>query len=338
MDIYEQYYKKVISAIGLAMVIFWCFLQVFDFSIALLAFFLERSPLSAMSANVIFQLSHAAGYLVAFMLPVVPLRLLLKKCGCQPLSMRAAPRISPWFVPIIFAGLAICFAAAHFNAALVSVFDNFRVSSDVSRGEIDSPLAYEVVLDFIVISIVPGFCEEFLFRGAILENLKPFGRTNAIMISALLFAAMHQNVEQFFYTFVAGIVLGLVYDRTGSIWNCTLLHILNNFISVVESTLYTGLADSFEGNMAILLLESVIFFLGAASVGVLIFRFFGDKRRNLRDGMFGRDLSASDDYAMAPLSNRRIALLFCHPSMLLFLLLCAMEAIGRIIIPGGGFY
>lgn len=338
MDLCEQYYKKVISAIGWAMVIFWAFLQIFGVLIGLIALLLVSLPITVMGADIIYQLSYAVGYLLSFMLPVAFLRLFLKRGGCVPSSMRVAPRISPWLVPILFGAIAICFAAARLNAAIVSIFDYARFSSEVLWGEGTELQGYEIVLNFIVMAIVPGFCEEFLFRGAILENLKPFGRTNAIMISALLFAAMHQNVEQFLYTFVAGIVLGLVYEKTGSIWNCTLLHIINNFISVLETTFYNNLGDSFEGNMAILLLEATVFFLGAISIGILIVRFFSDQDRKLRDGMFGIDLPASDGYAMAPLAQGRAARLFCRPSMLLYLGLCALQAGLLVIMAIGGFY
>ena len=35
---------------------------------------------------------------------------------------------------------------------------------------------------------VPALCEEFLFRGCILSNLLPYGKTTAILASAVLFS------------------------------------------------------------------------------------------------------------------------------------------------------
>lgn len=337
MDLCEQYYKKVIASIGWALVIFWGLLQAFGALLFLIAFLINSMPLSTVGKDVIYQLSYGVGYLSVFMVPVAFLRLFLKKNGCRPQSMRVAPRISPWLPFMIFAGVSICFSAVRLNTVLVSFFDYSSFSSEVIWEESTNLQGYEIVLNFILMAIVPGFCEEFLFRGAILENCLPFGRTKAIIISSLLFAMMHQNIEQILYTFVAGIVLGLIYERTGSIWNCTILHILNNFISVLETTVYAKLGNSMEGNLALLLIEAVIFCLGALSIGILIVRFFS-KRNDLRDGVFEKDVPASDAYASAPLPQGRAVRLFCHPSMLLFLSLCTLQTLMLVIMAVGGFY
>ena len=337
MELNERYYQKVIASIGWSLVIFWGLMQVFGSLLALLSSFLYWMAQSEVTETVIYQLVYAVGYLSVFMIPVAFMRLFLKKNGCRPQPMRVTPCVSPWMPAIIFAGLAICFSASHLNSVLVSIFDYSSFSSEVLWGESDHLKGYEIVLNFIVIAVVPGFCEEFLFRGAILENCLPFGRSNAIMISSLLFALMHQNIEQFLYTFVAGIVLGMVYERTGSIWNCTLLHILNNFVSVLETSVYANLGDSVEGNLALLLIEAVIFFFGAVSICILIIRFFS-KRKKLRDGVFERAVPAADAYALAPLSSKSTFRLFCHPSMLLFILLCALQTLMLVIMAVGRFY
>ena len=337
MEICEQYYRRVIASIGWTLVIFWGLMQAFGIFVTLLLFVLQELPIDTVFADVIYQLTYGAGYLATFMIPVVFLRMLLKKNGCRPQPMRVEPRVSPWLPVIVFAGLAVCFSASELNAALVSIFDYSSFSSEVLWGDHAELRGYEVILNFIVISIVPGFCEEFLFRGAILENCLPFGRTNAIVISSLLFAAMHQNIEQFFYTFVAGIVLGLIYERTGSIWNCTVLHILNNFVSVLQSAVHAKLGNTVEGNLTLMLIETVIFTLGAVSICILIVRFFS-KGSAHRDGVFGKDIPASDAYALVPISSKRAVRLFCHPAMITFLALCAVDALTLLMMAVGGYY
>ena len=325
----EQYYKQVIGSIGAAMLIFWGLVNAFGVIYALFSIVLTILPISPVLSGIIDQLFYGAGYLTVFMLPAAFLRLFLKKKHCPVRSMYLSPKLSPWLPLMIFAGIAICFSAAQINAALVSVFDYSSFSSEVLWGNLGSMEPYEIVLQFIVMCVVPGFCEEFLFRGAILTNCLPFGRSNAILISALLFAMMHQNVEQVLYTFVAGIVLGLIYEYTGSIWNCTLLHICNNFVSVIETVLLARLGDSGAGALILVIFEGVIFLLGTVSTVILICR-FGSQKKDLCDGVFGKDLPASDSYALYPIEGHRARKLFLRPTMIVFLSLCILQMVALI--------
>jgi len=67
--------------------------------------------------------------------------------------------------------------------------------------------------------------EEMLFRGLILRGLLlRYPPATAIVHSAALFGLAHFNVYQFFVGFSTGLVLGLAYQRTRSLWPCVLLH------------------------------------------------------------------------------------------------------------------
>lgn len=67
--------------------------------------------------------------------------------------------------------------------------------------------------------------EEMLFRGLILRGLLlRYPPSTAIVHSAALFGLAHFNVYQFFVGLSSGLVLGLAYQRTRSLWPCVLLH------------------------------------------------------------------------------------------------------------------
>ena len=68
--------------------------------------------------------------------------------------------------------------------------------------------------------------------------LTVYGKGTAVVASAALFALMHSNVEQLFYTFVAGLLLGWLYVETKSLIFPMLLHFLNNGISSLADIIY----------------------------------------------------------------------------------------------------
>lgn len=334
---HELYFKKVISSIGWALLIFWGLMQGFGVVVAFLPAVLEFSGISDVAANVTYQLVYGAGYMLIFMLPVLFLSIILKKKGCAPLPIAFEARLSPTLPLLVFAAIAICFSAAQINAFMVEIFHYSEFTSDVLLGDVGQGKAYEVVLDFIVIAVVPGLCEEFFFRGAILGNLLPFGRTNAVLISSLFFAVMHQNAGQLFYTFAVGIVLGLVYERTGSIWNCTVIHILNNFLSVLEQTVYTAPYDPVTVNAVLLCIEGAVYLLGTVSAAILVMRYFL-KKDLFKEGIFGKTLPAVDAYAQYPLEHGRVSRLLCTPTVIAFLALCSAQIVLLILMAlMGGF-
>lgn len=95
---------------------------------------------------------------------------------------------------------------------------------------------------FIFIALLAPTVEEIVFRGAILrrllewseekamgnERIKTKGAWLAIVISAMLFSAIHGNPAQMPHAFLIGLLLGWLFYRTGSIVLCVILHFINN--------------------------------------------------------------------------------------------------------------
>jgi membrane protease YdiL (CAAX protease family) len=86
--------------------------------------------------------------------------------------------------------------------------------------------------------IIGPIIEELLFRGGILEGLKKYGITFAIMAQALIFAFMHNNLMQIVLTLVAGILYGYIAVMTESVLVAILIHIINNsFSGLIQATI-----------------------------------------------------------------------------------------------------
>lgn len=98
--------------------------------------------------------------------------------------------------------------------------------------------SFEMMLDykvagFIMVCILAPVFEEIIFRGIILKgmlnfNIKP---TIAILINGFVFGCAHMNPWQFIGAGILGIIFGIVYYRTKSLFLPILLHFLNNTLS-----------------------------------------------------------------------------------------------------------
>jgi len=320
MTLNESYYRKMMGALGKTMLLFILLMNIFG---VLISFFVALQS-SSVAGGVIYQLLYGTGYFLVFVLSIPFFRAMTKKIGHAYCPAHSQPMLSRYLPLILLAGIALIFSAASVNSAFVNVFNYSEFSSEVLWEDVSKMDPYEIVLQFLTVCLIPGVCEELLFRGAILTNCLPFGRGKAILISSLLFSLMHQNVEQILYAFVAGVILGIVYERTQSIWTCILLHVLNNFTSLFSSVLHAKLGETLGGYLGMLLFEAIIFFLGAISLVILIARFFSQKD-DFKDGVFGKEHLASDHYAAVPVGSKRSVTLFFTPTMISFLVICFLQ-------------
>lgn len=84
------------------------------------------------------------------------------------------------------------------------------------------------------VTVVAPLTEEFLFRGYLYGVLKRYGgRLAAMLVTAMLFSAIHLHAAAFLPLFVLAICLTLVYEHTGTLWAPILMHALFNGVSVV---------------------------------------------------------------------------------------------------------
>ena len=86
----------------------------------------------------------------------------------------------------------------------------------------------------LVVMVIEPFLEEWIFRGAILRQLAPYGVNFAIVTQAVLFALWHGNLYQGIYAFFLGLILGYVAYNFSLKWSYA-LHAIANGLSVLFS-------------------------------------------------------------------------------------------------------
>ncbi len=91
---------------------------------------------------------------------------------------------------------------------------------------------------FVLVCIIAPLGEEFIFRKCLCDRYRRYGERTATIISALIFAAFHGNLFQFFYAFLLGLIFAHVYLKTGKLRYTVLLHAAVNFIGGVIPSLF----------------------------------------------------------------------------------------------------
>ena len=90
-----------------------------------------------------------------------------------------------------------------------------------------------LLLSIFLFAILPAIAEEVLFRGIILTGFLSLGRKKAVLFSALLFMLIHGNIQQTFYQFLFGIILGIIFIKTASLWCVIVAHFVNNLVVIL---------------------------------------------------------------------------------------------------------
>lgn len=99
---------------------------------------------------------------------------------------------------------------------------------------------FSSVLGVLVIGVVGPIAEEVVFRASILGYMlrKGVDKWVAIIVSSFIFGIMHFNPAQIPFAMIVGIILGVIYYRTGNILLTSLIHILNNSVACLLNNIY----------------------------------------------------------------------------------------------------
>jgi sodium transport system permease protein len=85
---------------------------------------------------------------------------------------------------------------------------------------------------YAIIAILPGICEELMFRGFIFRFFENQGKWMAILISAILFAVFHLDPYRFIPVLLLGILLAWIMVKADSIYVSMFSHALNNALAL----------------------------------------------------------------------------------------------------------
>ncbi|NQT78212.1 MAG: CPBP family intramembrane metalloprotease [Bacteroidetes bacterium] len=97
-----------------------------------------------------------------------------------------------------------------------------------------------LMVNMLMIAILPAIGEELLFRAVLLRLFRELTKNVhlAVIISAILFSALHMQFYGFLPRFILGLFLGYLFVWTRSIWVPILVHFFNNGIAVFAAWMF----------------------------------------------------------------------------------------------------
>lgn len=131
--------------------------------------------------------------------------------------------------------------AAFVPVAVIAKLQELLFPPSENYQEIWKTILYEFhqvpfIFTFFLMAILPGVCEELLFRGFLLQGIrKKYSDTVAIVIVGFLFGAIHLDLYRFFMLSLLGMLFGYMVVKTGSIFTGIVAHSTNNGIIALLS-------------------------------------------------------------------------------------------------------
>jgi Predicted metal-dependent membrane protease len=270
---------------------------------------LPSAMLSLQTQEIIYQLVELLLRVFSFLLPAV----LLLNASQIPRRWAFPARRPKAF--LLFCAVGCCLGVSLLGGILVqivSVVTQALLGVTPVAAEAAMPVGIpETIIFALNIALVAPLVEEILFRGVIMQSLRPFGDGFALVASSILFGLAHGNLVQTPNALVMGLVIGYFVLRTNSLWTGIVLHMVNNAISVglQLATRYTTTQQDMVINNAVFL-----FFAASGIIGFILLRI-----------RYGPVFCLKKEPYPLGAAEKQVAF-FTAPAAVLYVLLAAMAA------------
>lgn len=187
---------------------------------------------------------------------------LRKKSLCQEIKLTKTSPVNLVLAPVIGASMSY---------TLDFVLSLLPVSPEVMENfaqQHDALMSGNPLICFLAVVLLAPISEEFIFRGLIYGNLKKGTKILlAGLLSALMFGFVHGHPIWMLVGFLAGLCLVYVYEVTGSLWCCILVHLTNNCLAYLSPYL-----PEFTGTSLYIVSGSSVFILILSGLSLLLLR------------------------------------------------------------------
>lgn len=226
-----------------------------------------------------FKLTEILAMCYMLLLPAALFAYLSYPKPLEYVRIKIPTKIIYWIMAIVVMTVALPFSGLLelWNAKIPfpsSVTEMDERYTTLAKSMLSGTRLSDLFLNILAISIVPAIIEELFFRGCFQNIMLSWFNKNhftALLITAILFSLFHGQMSGFFPRIFLGLLLGLGYYYTGSLWISILMHAFNNLVSVVMVYLY----NTHQVNVDVTNLPEVPLWFGllsaVATVGLLYY-------------------------------------------------------------------
>ena len=157
----------------------------------------------------------------------------------------------------------------------------------ISASGVSVPTTTRALASSVILSaVLPGVCEELLFRGMMLSAWEERGSLRAVTTVSLLFTLLHGNLLGIPSEFICGVLLACIVISSGSLFAGMVFHTVFNSTLLIASywasTAYTDAEAAADTGGALLLIPILLGALLFGSMLMFLMRRFRALR--LKDG------------------------------------------------------
>ena len=191
------------------------------------------------------RIAQICSQVVGFVMPPLFYAALVKEKPLDYLGFKKMPVIALLGVVAMFTVLPFNSLVTEWNESftlpesMAGLEEYFRMvqdmADDLMKKFLDVETVGGLVTNILMIAALAAIGEELLFRSVIQPFMIRICRNAfvGILVTSVLFSAMHFEFYGFIPRIILGIMLGYMFYITGSIWSSMLMHFVNNATIVV---------------------------------------------------------------------------------------------------------
>jgi membrane protease YdiL (CAAX protease family) len=184
--------------------------------------------------------------LVVYLLPPALFAYLADPRPASWLRLERKPRLLP--VILAFSIMLVALPLVNFSGDWNHTWQFSETSKKLeeqaellTRVMLNMPDFSTLLVNLLLVAVLPAIAEEFFFRGVVQRLMTQMLSKLpwlAIIITAVLFSAVHMQWIDFIPRLLLGFLLGAIYYLSGNLWLAILGHFLNNGLQVIMMYLY----------------------------------------------------------------------------------------------------
>ncbi len=182
-----------------------------------------------------------------FILPALLIAIIFFERGLLQFGYREGPALISifWVLVVVFFGLPVVNQLTAWNMSLKLPEFLSGIEEAMKRMEDSAALLTEaflntksiwgLIVNLIMIAVIPAIGEELFFRGVLQKFFIDWTKNplKGIIITAFFFSFFHLQFYGFLPRFYLGVLFGLMYYWSGTIWLPIVAHFINNGAAVL---------------------------------------------------------------------------------------------------------